>query len=91
MISLVLIASVLIAGVTIYQYREQSNQYHEQRLQRKEAQLQTRIEYILSQSPFPNQEQFLDSIFGEVVFQIADEQNVNFRIYNTEGTLITNT
>ena len=91
MISLVLIASALIAGVTIYQYREQSNQYHEQRLQRKEAQLQTRIEYILSQSPFPNREQFLDSIFGEVVFQIADEQNVNFRIYNTEGTLITNT
>ena len=91
MISLVLIASVLIAGVTIYQYREQSNQYHEQRLHRKEAQLQTRIEYILSQSPFPNREQFLDSIFGEVVFQIADEQNVNFRIYNTEGTLITNT
>ena len=91
MISLVLIASVLIAGVTIYQYREQSNQYHEQRLQRKEAQLQTRIEYILSQSPFPNREQFLDSIFGEVVFQIADEQNVNFRIFNTEGTLITNT
>mgnify|MGYP003296954220 CR=1 FL=1 len=91
MISLVLIASVLIAGVTIYQYREQSNQYHEQRLQRKEAQLQTRIEYILSQSPFPNREQFLDSIFGEVVFQIADEQNVNFRIYSTEGMLITNT
>ena len=91
MISLVLIASVLIAGVTIYQYREQSNQYHEQRLQRKEAQLQTRIEYILSQSPFPNREQFLDSIFGKVVFQIADEQNVNFRIFNTEGTLITNT
>jgi two-component system nitrogen regulation sensor histidine kinase NtrY len=91
MISLVLIASILIAGVTIYQYREQSNQYHEQRLQRKEAQLQTRIEYILSQSSFPNREEFLDSIFGEVVFQIADEQNVNFRIYNTEGTLITNT
>ena len=91
MISLVLIASALIAGVTIYQYREQSNQYHEQRLQRKEAQLQTRIEYILNQSPFPNREQFLDSIFGKVVFQIADEQNVNFRIYNTEGILITNT
>lgn len=91
MISLVLIASVLIAGVTIYQYREQSNQYHQQRLQRKEAQLQTRIEYILSQSSYPNSETFLDSIFGEVVFQIADEQNVNFRIYNTTGNLVTNT
>ena len=91
LISLVLIASFLIALVTIYQYREQSNQYHELRLERKEAQLQTRIEYILSQSPFPNSEQFLDSIFGEVVFQIADEQNVNFKIFNTDGKLITNT
>ena len=91
MISLVVIASVLIAGVTIYQYREQSNQYHEQRLLRKEAQLQTRIEYILTQSKFPNNESYLDSIFGEVVFQIADEQNVNFRIYNTSGLLVTNT
>ena len=91
LISLVVIASFLIALVTIYQYREQSNQYHELRLERKEAQLQTRIEYILSQSPFPNSEQFLDSIFGEVVFQIADEQNVNFKIFNTDGKLITNT
>ncbi|MEC7454332.1 MAG: hypothetical protein VX933_03080, partial [Bacteroidota bacterium] len=91
LISLVVIASFLIAVVTIYQYREQSNQYHELRLERKEAQLQTRIEYILSQSPFPNSEQFLDSIFGKVVFQIGDEQNVNFKIFNTDGKLITNT
>ena len=91
LISLVVIASFLIALVTSYQYREQSNQYHERRLERKEAQLQTRIEYILNQSNYPNNEQFLDSIFGEVVFQIADEQNVNFKIYNTDGKLITNT
>ncbi|MEC7617696.1 MAG: two-component sensor histidine kinase, partial [Bacteroidota bacterium] len=91
LISLVVIASFLIAVVTIYQYREQSNQYHELRLERKEAQLKTRIDYILSQSPFPNSEQFLDSIFGKVVFQIGDEQNVNFKIFNTDGKLITNT
>ena len=91
MIFLVVVASLLIAGVTIYQYREQSNQYHEQRLQRKEIQLQTRIEYILSQTEFPQTEAYLDSIFGEVVFQISDEQNVNFRIYNLSGQLITST
>lgn len=91
MIFLVIVASLLIAGVTIYQYREQSNQYHEQRLQRKEIQLQTRIEYILSQTEFPQTEAYLDSIFGEVVFQISDEQNVNFRIYNLSGQIITST
>ena len=45
MILLVLIASVLIAGVTLYQYREQSKDYHEVRLDRKEAQIKQSIEY----------------------------------------------
>jgi nitrogen fixation/metabolism regulation signal transduction histidine kinase len=45
----------------------------------------------LSQTEFPAREAFLDSIFGEVVFQIADEQNVNFRIYDLSGKLITST
>ena len=36
MILLVLIASVLIAGVTIYQYKEQSRDYHQNRLERSD-------------------------------------------------------
>ncbi|MDB0003883.1 two-component sensor histidine kinase, partial [Flavobacteriaceae bacterium] len=39
MIMLVVVASILIAGVTIYQYSEQSQDYHRLRLERKEAQL----------------------------------------------------
>ena len=35
MIMLVVMASVLIAGVTIYQYSEQSQDYHRMRLERK--------------------------------------------------------
>ena len=39
MIMLVVIASVLIAGVSIYQYREQNKDYHQDKLERKEAQI----------------------------------------------------
>lgn len=91
MILLVLVASVLIAGVTIYQYREQSNRYHQQRLERKESQLQTSIDYILTQTPYETEEVFLDSIFAETIFQIADVQNINFRVYNLSGKLINST
>ena len=45
MILLVLVASVLIAAVTLYQYNEQSKDYHKQRLERKEAQLLSSINF----------------------------------------------
>jgi hypothetical protein len=51
LIFLVMVASILIAGVTIVQYSEQSNTYHEQRLSRKENQLKKRLRYLLESTP----------------------------------------
>ena len=88
MISLILVASMLIAGVTIYQYQEQSNEYHQQRLERKEIQLQTSIAYVLQNTLYSPDETYLDSIFRNEIYQIADVQNVNFNIYNLSGNLV---
>lgn len=88
MILLVLIASVLIAGVTIYQYREQSKDYHEQRLERKEAQIKQSINYVLKETTYPPTTEYLGLIFKDEIYQIADVQNVNFNIYDLEGELI---
>ncbi len=88
MLLLVLIASVLIAGVTIYQYREQSRDYHEQRLERKEAQIEQSINYVLKETTYPPTTEFLGLIFKDAIYQIADVQNVNFNIYDLEGELI---
>ena len=88
MISLILVASMLIAGVTIYQYQEQSNEYHQQRLERKEIQLQTSIAYVLQNTLYSPDEAYLDSIFRNEIYQIADVQNVNFNIYNLSGNLV---
>ena len=43
MILLVLLASVLIAGVAIYQYKEETKDYHVQRLERKEKSILSHI------------------------------------------------
>lgn len=88
MILLVLIASVLIAGITIYQYREQSKDYHEVRLERKEQQLKQSVNYTLQRTTYPITTENLANIFREEIYQIADVQNVNFNIYDLEGGLI---
>jgi len=52
MILLVVVASILIAAVTIYQFNEQSKDYHKQRLERKEAQLLSSINYVLKETTY---------------------------------------
>lgn len=88
MILLVLIASVLIAGVTIYQYREQSKDYHADRLERKEEQIKQSIVYTIQKTTYPVTTENLEFIFMDEIYQIADVQNVNFNIYDLEGELI---
>jgi signal transduction histidine kinase len=88
MILLVLVASVLIAGVTIYQYSEQSRDYHQDRLERKEQQIMQSISYALQRTTYPVTTENLELIFKDEIYQIADVQNVNFNIYDLEGQLI---
>ncbi len=90
MIALVAVAFLLIAGVTIYQYREQSEDYHQQRLERKEAQLKTSLTYVIQNKSFEVSAQDLDTLFGEELYEISDVQNVDFRIYDLQGKLISN-
>ncbi len=91
MTSLVVIAFGGIAFLTIPQYKEQSNKYHEQRLERKKTQLQRSISYVFQETPFGLKKKEIDSVFKEKIFQIADVQNVNFSIYSLEGTLLNST
>jgi signal transduction histidine kinase len=88
MILLVLIASVLIAGITVYQYREQTREYHEDRLVRKENQIKQSISYTLQETTYPITTENLGLIFLNEIYQIADIHNKSFNIYDLEGELI---
>ena len=91
MTSLVIIAFGGIALLTIPQYKEQSNKYHEQRLERKKSQLQRSISYVFQETSFELNQKEIDSVFKEKIFQIADVQNVNFSIYSLDGKLLNST
>ncbi len=88
MILLVVIASVLISGVTIYQYREQLDDYHDIRLERKEEQIKQSINYVLKKTTYPQTTENLSMIFKDEIYEIADVQNVYFNIYDLDGGLI---
>ncbi len=88
MTSLLVISFTVIAWITIPQFKKQSSNYHEQRLERKKTQLLRSISYIfkdIEENIDPNS---LDSIFNNKIFEIADVQNVNFSIYQLDGKLL---
>lgn len=88
MILLVLIASVLIAGVTVFQYREQAKDYHENRLERKEEQIRQAIAFTLQRTTYPVTTANLALIFRDEIYRIAIIENANFNIYDLEGQLL---
>ena len=88
MILLVVVASVLIAAVTIYQYNEQSKDYHKQRLERKETQILSSIKYVLNKTTYPRETQYLDLIFKDEIYAIANNLKVDFNLYDLDGALI---
>ncbi len=88
MILLVLISSILIAAITVYQYQEQAQDYHQDRLERKEEQIKQSINYTLRKTTYPPETENLGLIFKEGIYEIADVQNANFNIYDLDGELI---
>jgi sensor domain CHASE-containing protein len=52
MILLVLLASILIALVAVYQYQEEAKDYHEERLERKEEAIRRSINFELRETSF---------------------------------------
>ena len=68
MLLLVIGTSVLIALVTIYQYREEARDYHADRLQRKEANIKANINYVLKNTTFPVETAQLPYIFKNKIY-----------------------
>lgn len=88
MILLVVLSFIVIALVTIEQYRKQSVQYHNERLFRKEEQIKAQIQYVFSQTTYPVETQYIPLIFKNDIYQIANIQNVNFDLYDLQGNLL---
>ncbi|HEY5688984.1 MAG TPA: ATP-binding protein [Yeosuana sp.] len=88
MILLVLMASVLIASVAIYQYKEETKDYHQQRLERKEKAIQSHINFVLKETSYPVTTKEIPLIFKEEIYKIADVHSLQLNLYDLDGTLL---
>lgn len=88
MILLVLIASVLIAAVTIYQYNEEARDYHEDRLERKEKAIISDINYVIKETTYPVETEKIPLIFKEEIYRIAEIHSLRINLYDLDGTLM---
>ncbi len=88
MIFLVLGASILIAAVTIYQYRGDAVAYHKERLERKEDAIRASINYELRQTSFEVSTKNIPFIFRDKIYEIQDIHNLEVILFDLEGNLL---
>ncbi len=88
MILLVLLASILIALVAVYQYQEEAKDYHEERLIRKEAAIKSHINFVLRETTFDETTENIPFIFGNEIYEIADIHSLQINLYDLDGNLL---
>jgi two-component system, NtrC family, nitrogen regulation sensor histidine kinase NtrY len=88
MLLLVVGASVLIAAVTIFQYREEAEDYHRERLQRKEVNIRENINYVIRNTTYPVETKMIPLIFKDKIYEIKDIHNLEMYLYDLEGNLL---
>lgn len=88
MILLVLLASGLIAAVTIYQYSEEAKDYHKERLERKEKAIKQSIDFVIRETTYPVTTENIPLIFKDEIFEIDAIHNLQIKLYDLDGQLL---
>ncbi len=90
MILLVLLASVLISAVAIYQYKEQSADYHKGRLQRKEQNIQADLKQFLNgrYNTWEIKTENIPLIYKDEIYNIANIHKLQINLYDLDGGLL---
>jgi len=85
MILLTLVASVLIVVLTVYQFRNQAKEYHEERLEKQENAIQEHINYVLKTTTYPLTTENLTAIFKDRIYELSNIHNLEIVIYDLNG------
>jgi two-component system nitrogen regulation sensor histidine kinase NtrY len=88
MIVLILIASILMASISVIQFKNEAKNYHQERLERKEDAIKEHINYVLSTTTYPLTEKNLPLIFKDKIHELSDIHNLEINIYSLEGKLL---
>ncbi len=90
MMLLTFIASVMILLVTVFQYKEEAEDYHKQRLLRKEKAVKSHIVSILNNTTYEVKSEKIPYIFKENNFisELSKVHKMPINIYDLNGRLL---
>src|SRR6187402_1757042 len=88
MIVLIIVASVLLASISIIQFKNEAKQYHQERLEHKEDAIKENIIYVLSNTTYPLTPGNLALIFKDKIHELSDIHNLEINIYSLQGKLV---
>ena len=88
MIVLIIVASALLATISIFQFKNEAKQYHQERLDRKEDAIKENINYVLSNTTYPLTTNNLSLIFKDKIHELSDIHNLEINIYSLDGNLL---
>ena len=88
MIVVIIVASVLLASISIIQFKNEAKEYHRERLERKENAVKEHINYILSTTTYPLTTENLGLIFKDKIHELAHIHNIEINIYDLDGKLL---
>lgn len=90
MILLVIGASILIAGVTVIQYKNESEAYHRERLERKEQAIRENIKYVLANTTHVVSTENLPILLKErdKIYEMSQVHDMQLTVYDLSGRLL---
>ncbi len=88
MIAIILLSSILMASITVYHFKRENEQYHLERLQRKEDAIHTSIDYFLQQDLSAQRTDSITPLFDNKICEVADVNKLDINIFDLGGQLL---
>ena len=88
MIVLIIVASIILASISIFQFKNEAKKYHQERLEHKEDAIKENINYVLSNTTYPLTTNNLSLIFIDKIHELSDIHNLEINIYSLDGKLL---
>ena len=88
MLAIILLSLLIIGATTIIFFDNQNEEYHQDRLKRKEHTVATSLQYFLKEVKIAKNMDFVRKDFEYKVKELSDVNNIEINIFNTKGQVL---
>ena len=85
MLMLIMISFIIIGAVTVHHFKAENEEYHQNRLERKETAVIKSIGYFLEREGIYNNPDSVVILFSDKITGLADINNLDINIFNLKS------